>query len=477
MDVNNRDVAGDAPTLSERLAVLRQLCRERDDSTLQQRLTLLQSLAHLLVDHQAALAEAVSADFGHRSEVETRVLELFPTLEAIRHARHHLPRWMKRQRRGVAFWFWPGQAWVEPQPLGVVGIVVPWNYPLYLALGPLVSALAAGNRVMIKMSEFTPRTGQLLASLLERYLGSKWVQTVNGGVDVARAFSALPFDHLLFTGSTEVGRQVMKGAADHLVPVTLELGGKSPVIVAPGFLPARAAAAIVAGKLLNAGQTCVAPDYVLVPAGERQALLDAIENEAVRRYPHWVDNPDYTTIINPDQLQRLEGLLDDAKAKGAQIRQVNPPSEDWRIRRAFPLTLVWNCPPEAALLQQEIFGPILPLIEYDSIEAAIAYVNQRPHPLALYLFDDNAQRVRSVLRQTRSGGVTVNETMLHVAQGDLPFGGVGHSGMGHYHGREGFQAFSKLRPVFRQGRPNAIAWMRPPYGSRARWLLKLMLRR
>jgi len=425
---------------------------------------------------QAPLAAAINQDFGQRSPVETQFAELFPALEGLRHARHQLKSWMKPQRRGVSRWFFPARNCVVPQPLGVVGIIVPWNYPLYLALGPLTAAVAAGNRVMIKMSELTPRFGALLAALLHEALGQDLVRVFNGPVALAEAFGRLPFDHLLFTGSTPVGRQVMRVAAENLTPVTLELGGKSPVIVAPDADLARAAASIVAGKMLNAGQTCVAPDYVLVPRARRAELVQALIAEATRAYPTLASNPDLSAIINQRHYARLCAWLEQARARGAQLASANSGAEDLAAVRKMPLTVVWQCPDECELMRQEIFGPILPLVEYDSVDQALDYINARPRPLALYLFSLDAALERRVLHGTVSGGVVLNDTIMHVAQDDLPFGGVGASGMGRYHAREGFATFSQMKPVMRQHRFNGGFLLRPPYGKRIAYLLRLMLR-
>ncbi|NHR05406.1 coniferyl aldehyde dehydrogenase [Chromobacterium haemolyticum] len=436
----------------------------------------LKRLESMLQDNRQAFVDAISQDFGHRSAVETRLAELFPSLEAIRYARRRLRRWMRPERRGVSLWFQPAGNCVMPQPLGVIGVVVPWNYPLFLALGPVVSALAAGNRVMVKMSEYTPATGALLQRLTERYLGPDVMAVVNGDAELAQDFTRLPFDHLFFTGSTSVGRHVMRAAAENLTPVTLELGGKSPVIVARGVDLRHAAEAIVAGKMLNAGQTCVAPDYVLVNDKDREALLEELRRAARRAYPSLADNPDYSAIINERHCQRLLQWLEEARAAGAEVEQINPAAEDWRPSRKFPLTLVQGCPEDATLLREEIFGPILPVLSYDKFDEALAYVNARPRPLALYLFDRDTLRIEKTLRETVSGGVAINDIALQVVQEDLPFGGVGPSGMGHCHAKEGFMAFSKLKPVFRQSRWAGTALTRAPYGAGVERLLKWMLR-
>lgn len=469
-----------SPTLEQRLAALRAQVAGQPFPDAAQRVRWLDALAQLVQRHQHELAAAVNADFGQRSEVETRLAELFPTMEGIRHARRRLRGWMRPQRRQLSWWFRPARAQVMAQPLGVVGIIVPWNYPLFLALGPLSCALAAGNRVLLKMSELTPQTGQLLAQLLQRYLGDEVVQVVNGDVALARAFSALPFDHLLFTGSTAVGRQVMQAAAANLTPVTLELGGKSPLLVMPGYDPQRAARSIVAGKMMNAGQTCVAPDYLLVPRQEQAALLQAIRAAAAHSYPTLARNSDYSAIINQAHYQRLCLWRDEAVAAGAVVSEINPAAESSAMlaeTRKLPLTLLEQVPAHCRVLQDEIFGPLLPVIAYDTPDEAVRYINAQPRPLALYLFDHQPQRVRELLQQTTAGGVTVNDTLLHVIQDDLPFGGIGPSGMGHYHGHEGFLTFSKLKPVLYQSRFNGAVLIAAPYGRVVQTMLRWMIGR
>ncbi|GGY20717.1 coniferyl aldehyde dehydrogenase [Paludibacterium paludis] len=434
----------------------------------------LRQLRSLVLENRQALIDAVCADFGHRSATETELSELFPTLEEIRYASGRLKGWMTPRRRPVSQWFMPARNRVMPQPLGVIGVVVPWNFPLFLAFGPLVGALAAGNRVMIKMSEFTPRTGALLERLCRHYFGDGLVAVVNGGVDVAEAFTRLPFDHLLFTGSTAVGRHVMRAAAANLTPVTLELGGKSPVIVSRCADLKKTAASLVQGKLLNAGQICVAPDYVLVPHEERAALVAELKSAFAKQYPRRNDNPDYTCIINDRQYRRLADWLEEARTAGADVQRVDPAGEP-DTGRKMPLHLVLDCPDSARLMQEEIFGPILPIVGYDSLDEALDYVNRRPRPLALYLFARRQETVDRVLAQTLSGGVAINDTVMQVAQDGLPFGGVGPSGMGHYHGYDGFLTFSKLKPVFVQSRLG-MTWMtRAPYGRLSGWLVRLMV--
>jgi coniferyl-aldehyde dehydrogenase len=435
----------------------------------------LRALEAMLLDHVDEWCAAVDQDFRGRASQETRLLEIFPALAGIRHARRHLRRWMKPRRVPTGFWFLPGRSRVMMQPLGVVGIVVPWNYPIYLAVGPLVCALAAGNRAMVKMSEAAPATGALLAKLAARHLGEDRVVVVNGDAAVAREFVALPFDHLLFTGSTEVGRQVMRAAADNLTPVTLELGGKSPAIVGRGFEIGAAAARILFGKCVNAGQTCIAPDYVLVPEERLEAFVAAARDAVARLFPRLRDNPDYSAIISPRHRQRLAAWADEARAGGAKLVELNPAGEDFSGSPKLPPMLVIGAGTADRVMREEIFGPLLPVVPYRTLDEAIAYVNARPRPLALYVFDHDRAAVDRVLERTTSGGVTVNDTLLHIAQEELPFGGVGASGMGEYHGRAGFEAFSKRKAVFLQSRLNGLALLQPPYGPRVERLIKMLL--
>ena len=444
--------------------------------TASERREALTQIEALLRENASAICAAIDRDFSGRSVAETQLLELFPALGAIAHARRNLSAWMRPRRSATGLWFLPGRSRVVVQPLGVVGIVVPWNYPMYLAIGPLVAALSAGNRVMIKMSESAPLTGELLARLVADRFDAATLTVVNGGPDVARAFVALPFDHLLFTGSTEVGRQVMRSAAANLTPVTLELGGKSPAIVGRDFPIELAASRIVFGKCLNAGQTCIAPDYALVPAERVDAFVQAAIASIARLYPRLRDNPDYTAIIDARHRERLSTTLEEARSRGARVVEANPANEDFLGSPKMAPALVLDAPPDSRLMRDEIFGPLLPVVPYTSLDDAIAYVNARPRPLALYVFDHDRAAIDRVLERTVSGGVTVNETILHVAQEDLPFGGVGPSGMGEYHGRAGFETFSKRKAVFYQSRLNGLGLLRPPYGKRFAALVKLLLR-
>jgi len=439
----------------------------------EQRRQWLDSLRQLLSDERQALIDSISQDFGNRSADETLLGELMPSLHGIQHARRHLKGWMKASRRKVGLAFQPASAKVVYQPLGVVGVIVPWNYPLFLSVGPLVGALAAGNRVMLKLSESTPATGLLLKELLGRVFPEDQVCVVLGEAEIGMAFSKLPFDHLLFTGATSIGRHVMRAAAENLTPVTLELGGKSPAIVSQDVPLKDAAERIAFGKTLNAGQTCVAPDYVLVPEDRVGSFVEAYRQAVRSFYPTLVDNPDYTSIINDRQLARLNGYLSDATSKGALLI----PLFDQGQGRRMGHSLLLNVNDEMTLMQDEIFGPLLPIVPYKGLDEAFAYINSRPRPLALYYFGYNRSEQQRVLDETHSGGVCLNDTLLHVPQEDLPFGGIGPSGMGHYHGHEGFLTFSKAKGVLTKQRFNAARLIYPPYGKSIQKLIqKLFVR-
>ncbi len=442
------------------------------------RIESLEKLERALRKRKDTLAQAIARDFGHRSRHETFVADLFLVLTAIRHTKQHLRDWMEPEDRETGWMFLPATCQVVHQPLGVVGIISPWNYPVQLALAPLVAALAGGNRAMIKPSELVPETAELLRDLVAEAFPDDQVAVVTGGPEVGEAFAKLPFDHVVFTGSTRVGKIVMRAASENLVPVTLELGGKSPAIVGRDFNTRVAAERIMAGKTYNAGQTCVAPDFVMLPAGSRDAFVDACRAAVTKMYPTLEKNPDYTAVINDKHYARVRSYVDDARARGATVVELNPSSEsaDATSRKMAP-TLVLDAAEEMLCMQEEIFGPVLPIMTYTTLDEAIHYVNAHPRPLALYYFGHDRESIDRVVSETISGGVTINETMLHVAQDDLPFGGVGPSGMGHYHGHEGFLTLSKAKPVFRQSRINATGLLRPPYGKLADGMLNLLLGR
>lgn len=432
----------------------------------QQRRKHLDKLLAMVLTHQDKISAAICEDFGNRSPEESRRLEILPTVLGIRHTRRQLRRWMRPERRWTHWATWPSSGRVESVPLGVVGVISPWNYPLYLALGPLTAALAAGNRVMLKPSELTPQTSKVLAELIAETFAADHVTVINGGVEVAQAFSSLPFDHLMFTGSTGVGRMVMRAASEHLVPVTLELGGKSPALIDPEFGLEQAIASLMTGKLHNAGQTCVAPDYLFVHESQQDQLIDLIRTQVARMYPRLADNADYTAVVNERHCQRLRGYLDDAREKGATLLELNPgdePVERFLESHKLAPTLLLDVDDSMAVMQDEIFGPILPIKTYTRIDEAIAYINSRPRPLAAYIYSANRKTIDHFGERVVSGGLAINNTVVHVAQDELPFGGVGESGMGRYHAREGFQTFSHQKAVYRQFSPNLMHLVAPPY--------------
>jgi coniferyl-aldehyde dehydrogenase len=436
---------------------------------------LLERLEKALLSYRAEIAQAISEDFGHRSSDETELLELVPSIKAIRHAKGHLVRWMRPERRRVVLTMQPAKAWVEYQPLGVIGIISPWNYPLFLAASPLADALAAGNRAMIKPSELTPRFSELFKGIITEAFDPTDVAVVTGGPDVAEAFSRLSFDHLIFTGSTSIGRKVMQAAAANLTPVTLELGGKSPVVVCPDYPTGKAARAIAFGKFVNAGQTCIAPDYVLAPASRAMELAEAILAEAKRLYPDIADNPDYTSIITDRHYQRLTNAIEEARSAGATILTIA--EESLSNTRKIPPTIVIDPPRGSLLMREEIFGPVLPIVSSDSLEDALRIINERDRPLALYVLTNSEASSRKILGRTISGGVTLNGTILHVAQNDLPFGGVGPSGMGAYHGYDGFKRFSHARAIHKVGFINGFERLAPPYGRLQKMAVDFLLGR
>jgi coniferyl-aldehyde dehydrogenase len=466
----------DAPDLEAVFHRLKDGAKRRGSPSSEERVAWLDKLEDALLGRREAVARAISADFGSRAKQESLAVEVFAVKNAIRYARGHLKDWMEPEERETSWTSLPSTSQIVTQPLGVVGIVSPWNYPLLLALSPLVAALAAGNGALLKPSELAPQTSELLRDLVAEVFAPDHVAVVTGDSGLGEAFVRLPFDHLIFTGSTRVGKLVMRAASENLVPVTLELGGKSPTIVGPDFSPRLAATRIMAGKLLNAGQTCLAPDYVLVPKSAKDAFVAACAPAVAKLYPTLEKNQDYTAVISDKHWERLRGLVDDAKARGARVVEMNPSNEAPAPEsRKFVPTLVVDPTDDMLCMKEEIFGPVLPVLGYDRLEEAVEYVNARPRPLGLYYFGYDAAAQEQVLSRTVSGGVTVNETMLHFMQEALPFGGVGESGMGQYHGREGFLNLSQRKPVYRQSRINTTSMIRPPYRKMTDRIVRLLL--
>ncbi|MDR6849090.1 coniferyl-aldehyde dehydrogenase [Sphingomonas sp. BE270] len=427
--------------------------------------------AAMIADNAAAFCDALSEDFGHRSREQSMLTDIAASIAPIKHAIKSLDRWARRDTRAVQFplGLLGARAWVEYQPKGVVGVIAPWNFPVNLVMGPIAGIFAAGNRAMVKTSEFTARTAALFEEVSPKYFAIEELAFFSGGPEVGKAFSELPFDHLIFTGATGIGRHILHAAADNLTPVTLELGGKSPVIIGKDADIARATERVAIGKMLNAGQICLAPDYMLVPEAQEQAVVDGLKAAVSSMYPTLLANPDYTAIINDRHHQRLQDWVADARAKGATVETVNPANEDFAgsNARKMPLHIVRNATDDMIVMQEELFGPILPVRRYTNIDSAIAEVNRRDRPLGLYYFGPDESERRTVLDRTISGGVTLDDVVFHVSMEELPFGGIGPSGMGSYHGFDGFKTFSHGKAVFKQAKLDVakLAGLKPPYGK------------
>ncbi len=435
----------------------------------------------LMVDYEEEIVDCLVKDFGHRSRHQSSFTDVASSIIPLKHARKNLRKWMKSERRSAGF---PmnllgAKARVEYQPLGVVGVISPWNFPVQLTMGPLADIFAAGNRAMIKPSEFTPATSELMKRMFASVFDETEVAVITGGPDVGAAFSSLPFDHMIFTGATSVAHHVMRAAAENLVPLTLELGGKSPVIVSESANMQTAANRIMFGKTMNAGQICLAPDYVFVPEGKVDGFVSAAQSAVQTMYPTLKDNPDYTSVVNQRHYDRLQGYLEDAKSKGAEIVEINPAKEDFtqQPHHKIPPTLVLNPTDDMKVMQDEIFGPVFPVKTYEHVKSAVDYVNDHPRPLGLYYFGEDQGEERMVLDRTTSGGVSLNDVVMHVSVDDLPFGGVGPSGMGSYHGHDGFKTFSHAKAIFTAPKTEKIAMIRPPWGPKLEKILKSQIKR
>ena len=433
--------------------------------TAKERIDRLARLKRVLVKYQDQFADAINQDYGNRSISETKIGELLTCLEHIKYYSKNLSSWMKPSKRHVSIIHQPAKAWVEYQPLGVVGIIAPWNYPLLLSVGPLICALAAGNHAMIKISSASAHFGRVLEQAIAEAFPQELVAVVNGGGVISDLFCHLAFDKIIFTGSTTVGKTIMAAASENLVPVILELGGKSPTIVHSSSEMKDVAQRVAVGKLWNSGQTCVAPDYMFLPRGKTAEFIDRFKACAENMYPHFANNQDYTSIINDKQYNRLQGYLEDAKASGAQIIEINSKHEDVAAVRKIAPTLLTGVSPDMQIMQHEIFGPILPIMEYDQIDDVIEFINSRPRPLALYYFDFDQARADYVAQRTHSGHFGQNTVLTHVAQDDLPFGGVGASGMGKYHGPEGFFSLSHERSVMSNPKLYSLKFILPPFNK------------
>jgi coniferyl-aldehyde dehydrogenase len=425
----------------------------------------------LLIDHKDDFAKAVSADFGHRSLEQTLLTDIMPSVSALKHARKHFESWARGEKRKPTFplGLIGAKAEVRFQPKGVVGVMAPWNFPVGMVMVPMAGILAAGNRAMIKPSEFTENVSALFAEIIPKYFDETEMAVFTGGVDVASDFSKLAFDHMIFTGATGIGKHIMRAAADNLVPVTLELGGKSPTIIGRSANQKRAGERIALGKMMNAGQICLAPDYLLVAKDQEADMIESVKSAVTAMYPKLLHNDDYTSVVNGRNFERLQSYLEDARSKGAELIEVNPGNEDFSSSNGnkMPLTILRNVTDDMKVMQEEIFGPILPVMTYTSMDQAIDYVNDHDRPLGLYYFGEDKAEEDRVLARTHSGGVTINDVIFHNGMEDLPFGGIGPSGMGNYHGADGFKTFSHMRAVFRQTGLDVagIAGFKPPYGK------------
>ncbi len=444
---------------------IKQCFQNKPAPSYNERIAHLKALKSAVLNQQQALITALRTDYSHRANTDTVMGDVMPVINNINYTLKQLKSWMKPSKRHAGMLLSPAKVSVHYQPLGVIGIIAPWNFPVMLSLGPLISAIAAGNRAMIKLSEFTPATNTVLNTIVSSVFDEDYVCIVEGEADVAAAFSALPFDHILFTGSTMVGRHVMAAAAKNLTPVTLELGGKSPVIVAPDASMDLAVDRLIYGKCFNAAQICIAPDYVLLPKGCTETFKQTYKDKFISMYGTSVNNnDDYGSIINTRQFDRLQHVIEDAKTKGAVVESVINETVDPQ-KRKLATQLVTHVNDDMAIMQEEIFGPLLPIVEYEDLDEAIAYVNNRPRPLALYIMSFDNKTQEKILKNTHSGGVGINDTLSHVGADDAPFGGVGSSGMGHYHGKEGFLTMSHAKTVLKRGKINSAELMQAPYGK------------
>ena len=447
------------------------LLRQQQDAFLkngapsyQQRINALNKLKKAVGDYKEEIVAAVQEDFGHRSDTETWITEVVSVLNEVMATKKHLKKWMKPTNPGRSLSAGFAKSRVIYQPKGVIGIMGAWNYPVLLVLSPLIGVIAAGNSAIIKPSDLTPKTGEVVKRMIASVFDDDYISVVTGDVQVATYFTQLPFDHLVYTGSTHVGRMVMKAAAENLTPVTLELGGKSPTIINLNYPISKAVDRIMMGKFMNSGQTCIAPDYILVHESKETELVNAFKEKVAKRYATIANNKDISWIVNDRHFVRINNLIKDAVARGAQLIQIIPDnvpvSEGTRI---IPPTLLLNVDPDSNIMQEEIFGPVLPILTYRDIDEAIRFVNERPRPLALYYFDNDKKKAEDVINRTTSGGACVNETMLHFANENMSFGGIGPSGLGGYHGHAGFLEFSHKKSVIFQGAFSPAPFMNRPY--------------
>ena len=468
------DASRNRTALERIFATQREGTREQVSRSYEERMDLLGRLGRIFEQHRDELVDAVAADFGIRSRYETILLDLMLGISEIKFARRNLKTWLRARRVKTDIFGLPGSSRLVPQPLGVVGVLGTWNYPLGTIFVGAAGALAAGNRVIAKPSEVSANAAEASERLVRRYFAEEEFAIVQGGPDMAQAMTALPFDHILFTGSPAVGRKVYEAAAANLTPVTLELGGKCPAIVGKGASLAQVCESLVFGKLLNAGQTCIAADYAFVHVDQMESFVAALRAQVAKCYPNAASNPDFTSIINDRQFARLQGLLDDAEAKGATVLNLSDNGDGTlpERHRIVPLAVL-DVTDDMAMMQEEIFGPILPIMPYRSEDELIRYVNRHERPLALYYFGDESEERRKIISETHAGGVTLNGTVMHVFQRRLPFGGIGQSGIGAYTGVASFERFTHYKPVFSQPKLSLLGQLLPPYSSKTEGLLNI----
>ena len=482
IDAPQQSQAFDASDLNSILAAQRAAFEAEGAVSVQTRIDRIDRAIGQLQKYQDDIAEALCQDFGHRSVQHSKLMDVAAGIAPLQHARKHVKKWMRPQKRSTLFPLnlFGARSRIEYQPLGVIGIISPWNFPVNLAFAPLAQALAAGNRAMIKPSEFTPITSALMQQIVAEAFDPSEIAVVTGGPEIGAAFSALPFDHLIFTGATSIARHVMAAAAQNLVPVTLELGGKSPVIVGKSADPKLVCDRVMWGKITNAGQICLAPDYCFVHEEQLDSYVAGFKASVAKMLPSLLKNPDYTSIVNERHYQRLQSYLADARGKGATIIEINPASESFESQpfHKMPPTLVLNASDDMLIMQEEIFGPLMPVKTYQKMEDALGYINRKPRPLGLYYFGHDPSEERAILDRTTSGGVTINDVVMHVGQEDLPFGGVGQSGMGCYHGFDGFKTFSHTKSIFRQSKVDiaAMTGMSPPFNDKTEKTIRQMLK-
>lgn len=479
-----------APTAADtEQQMIATLTRQREDYleegvvTAETRIDRLQRGTDVLIKYNAKLVDALNTDFTCRPREVTLLTDIGAGIAPLKHAIKHVRKWMKPEKRPTMFPFniLGGRSRIEYQPLGVVGVIAPWNFPVNMVFAPLAGVLAAGNRAMIKPSEFTPATAELLVEMIQEAYDDKEVAIFNGGAEVGQAFSALPFDHMIFTGATSIARHILAAASRNLVPVTLELGGKSPVVISRGADLEKSIGRIMLGKTLNAGQICLAPDYLMVPEEKLQDVIEAAKKAVTNMYPSILDNPSYTSVINERHFSRLNDYLAEAQERGQTILPINPAGEDFSSQQGtlkIPPTLVPQPADDLKMMEEELFGPLLPIRTYSNFEETIDYINSKPRPLAAYYFGEDAAEENALVSRTTSGGVCVNDVVMHVAQEELPFGGVGPSGMGAYHGQKGFQTFSHAKSVYRQSNFNIgkLGGMLPPYSKATENTIKMQLK-